>query len=223
MRKLIEGIVAFRRSVRPEYRARFAALATGQKPDALLFTCSDSRVAFNLFASTDPGDVFVVRSVGNLIPPAGPLGASVADQSEASAIEYAVDRLAVKNVIVCGHSSCGAMNALYDGFEDPRMPNLSAWLRHGKPALDKLRAGLSLDPSLPPADQLSQINVLTQLEHIQTYPLVREAVESRGFGIHGLWFDIGRADVYVYEPNARRFVILDEEEAKLTLQRVARA
>src|SRR5712692_11162570 len=117
MRKLVQGIVEFRRSRRPDYAETFSRLALRQKPDALYIACSDSRVAINVFASTEPGDLFVVRNPGNIVSPAAPNGLSVADESEAAAIEFAVGQLAVRDIIVCGHSSCGAMSALLQGRE----------------------------------------------------------------------------------------------------------
>jgi carbonic anhydrase len=113
MRKLIEGIVDFRERLLPQYAARFRELAAGQEPDALFITCSDSRVVPDLLVSTDPGDLFVMRNVGNLIPPATVVGDSTGDLSEASAIEYAVLVLQVQNIVVCGHSECGAMKAAF--------------------------------------------------------------------------------------------------------------
>ena len=219
MRKLIEGIAAFRRTVRDDYRETFARLAVEQKPDAIFFACSDSRVVPNLFASTDPGDLFVSRSVGNLLAPAAPSGASTADESEAAAIECALLTLRVRDAIVCGHSSCAAMSALVDGFDDPSQPNFTRWLRHGRPALERFLAGASLDRSLSPADQVSQLNVLVQMEHVRSYPSVRAAEAEGRFGVHGLWFDIRTADVYAYEAAEHRFLLLDEAEAARLLER----
>jgi len=100
MKKLIQGIVDFREKVQPAYRETFARLALGQSPDALLIACSDSRVVPNLFASSDPGDVFVVRNVGNLVPPCGEDGINIFDKSEAAAVEFAVEQLKVKDIFV---------------------------------------------------------------------------------------------------------------------------
>src|SRR4051812_40289676 len=108
MKKLIHGIVDFRQRALPGYREHFARLALGQKPDALFIACSDSRVAPNVFASSDPGDLFMVRNVGNLIPPCGECGVSDGDQSEMAAIEFTLSNLTVSDIIVCGHSECGA-------------------------------------------------------------------------------------------------------------------
>src|SRR5580700_5658148 len=115
MRKLIMGIVDFRERLLPQYAERFRELSRGQSPDTLFITCSDSRVVPDLLVSTDPGELFVMRNVGNLVPPATVEGASTGDLSEASAIEFATLVLKVTNIVVCGHSECGAMKAAISG------------------------------------------------------------------------------------------------------------
>ena len=225
MRKLIAGIVAFRRGVRPEYRETFARLALRQTPDCLFIACSDSRVVPNLFASTEPGDLFVTRNVGNLVPPSGPGGISTGDEAEAAAIEYAIHALDVHDIIICGHSSCGAMRAVVNGTaSDVSMvigaPNLTRWLRHALPALEKLGAGRTLDPSLSREDTLSQLNVLEQVAHVKSYPAVAERLTAGTLGVHGWWFDIARAEVSAYEPEPDRFVVIDEAEAARILERL---
>jgi carbonic anhydrase len=202
MKKLIRGIVEFREKKRPGYRDTFAALALGQKPDALFIACSDSRVAANVFASTDPGDLFVVRNVGNLIPPCGPQGHSEGDESEAAAIEFSTLTLGVRHIIICGHSECGAMQAVCDGRDKVVAPHLRSWLRHALPAYEKL--GGKNDPN-----RLSRINVVQQLENLKTYPLIRERVERGELALHGLWFDIRNAEVNWYERSRGEFVPID--------------
>lgn len=214
MRKLVQGIVDFRRRVRPEVRETFARLALGQRPDALFIACSDSRVAINVFASTEPGDLFVVRNPGNIVSPAASDGRSVADESEAAAIEFAVDELQVNDIIVCGHSSCGAMTALLEGRERVSSPNLRSFLRHAEPALARLA-----DPKGPRAlDQLSQGNVLLQLEHLRTYPMVAHEEAAGRLRLHAFWFDIAQAEVLAWEQAAGAFVPLDEEHAERMLR-----
>jgi len=226
VRKLIEGIVAFRRGLRPDYRETFARLALGQKPDCLFIACSDSRVVPNLFASTEPGDLFVTRNVGNLVPPSGPDGISTGDEAEAGAIEYAIHALDVRDIIICGHSSCGAMRAIVDGDASDvspvnGAPNLTRWLRHALPALKQLSAGRTLDPSLTRENSLSQLNVLEQVAHVKSYPAVAERSSRETLGVHGWWFDIARAEVSAYEAEPDRFVIIDEVEAARILGRLA--
>src|SRR5271154_3618339 len=114
MKKLIQGIVDFRKNLTEENRALFAKLALGQKPDALFIACSDSRVVPNLFASTNPGDLFVLRNLGNLVPPAFPESQEVSSQA---ALEFAIFSLNISNIIICGHSECGAMQLLAQGID----------------------------------------------------------------------------------------------------------
>jgi carbonic anhydrase len=200
MRKLINGIIEFRNKRRPDYKDTFARLALGQKPDALFVGCSDSRVAVNVFASTDPGDLFVVRNVGNLIPPANATSGSVG-----AAIEFALTQLGVKDIIVCGHSECGAMQALIAGREKITTPHLSEWLKNGEPALKELAAKTTFAPGLEPNNRLSQLNVLRQLENLKLYPLVRERVEAGTLGLHGWWFELRTAEVHAFDATTGAF------------------
>ena len=124
LHRLIWGIVEFREHQLPKYAERFRDLALAQSPDTLMVTCSDSRVVPDLLVSTHPGDLFTMRNVGNLIPPATAEGISIGDVSEASAIEYAVQVLKVAHIVVCGHSQCGAMKAVLACNPRPDAPNL---------------------------------------------------------------------------------------------------
>lgn len=220
MKKLIQGIVEFRRNVQEGYREAFGQLATGQSPDTLFIACSDSRVVPNTFASTNPGDLFVLRNVGNLVSPCDEKGVSVSDESEAAAIEYSVGSLKVSHIIICGHSECAAMRALMGNRDKVEMPNLKSWLRHGDAAVERLQSGVVLDPTLSKHNQLSQLNVLLQIEHVKSYPAVKERIKEGTLSIHGWWFDIAKADVYAFEEPQKRFVLIDEEEAKRLLERL---
>ena len=153
------------------------ALALPQVPDALFVTCSDSRVVPDLLASTEPGDLFTMRDVGNPIPPATADGISIGDLSEASAIEYAVLVLKVPNIVVCGHSDCG-MKAVMASDSRQEAPNLTKWLHHADGAAFRLEHEGALDATLKPYDQLSQLNALVQLEHLMSYPIVLERVAA---------------------------------------------
>ena len=217
MRKLVAGIVEFRQKALPDYRARFADLALKQSPDTLFIACSDSRVVPNLFASTNPGDLFVVRNVGNLIPCCGPDGHSVADESEAAAIEFALTALGVSDIIVCGHSDCGAMQALMAGREKVAAPHLRSWLRHGEPSMVRLSEAI---PAKNRSNQLSQLNVLQQIDHLRTHPVVQQRISEGRLKLHGWWFDLSTADVYAFEPEGDQFVVIDEDEAQKILARL---
>src|SRR3990172_9606503 len=219
MKKLIRGIVDFRKNVRPGVKDTFARLALGQRPDTLFIACSDSRVVPNLFASSDPGDLFVVRNVGNLIPSCGP-GGSAAEDSEAAAVDFGLQALPLTDIIVCGHSECGAMMALARGRDGLESPFLKNWLRHGDGSLRRLESGgTGTDAHLERHNRLSRANVLEQIEHLKTYPLVRERMEAGRLRLHGWWFDIKEADVYEYDAGERGFRLIDEEYARILLER----
>ena len=212
MKKLIQGIIDFRKNLRPGYRETFARLALGQSPDALLIACSDSRVAPNLFASTEPGDLFVVRNPGNLISPCGADGRSVSDESEAAAIEFSTLALNVRDIIVCGHSSCGAMRMLHEGKAEFPAPHLQAWLRHSEAALKRVQKGDRMPGEWTLQDQVSQFNVLAQLDNLRTYPLIKERLAQGRIRLHAWWFDIAQAEVLSYDDRSKRFSIIDESE-----------
>lgn len=217
MRKLIEGILDFRRHVFPAYRMTFARLAGSQSPDCLFIACADSRVVPNLFASTQPGDLFVMRNIGNVVPPAE----ETADHSVGAAIEFAVKALGVKDVVVCGHSNCGAMKALLSGRVPDGAPHLAAWLEHGHASLERFRAQAPApaDANLPDHDRLSRLNVLQQMQNVESHPAVKEQIARKALRVHGWWFDIGSADVFAWEPELG-FVLIDETESQRILDRL---
>lgn len=223
MQDLIRGIVDFRERLLPAYAARFRELAHAQSPDALFVTCSDSRVVPDLLVSTDPGELFTMRNVGNLIPPATSDGLSVGDVSEASAIEYAVLVLGVAHIVVCGHSGCGAMKAVVERHDDPAAPNLHRWLEHAMPAVSRLAHDGALDPTRKVHDQLSQHNVLVQLEHLMTYPIVKSRVASGELQLSAWWFDIASGDMMAYDREAATFHVIDREMADKMVARLARS
>ena len=220
MRKLITGIVDFRERLLPGYAQHFRDLAQSQAPDALFVTCSDSRVVPDLLASTDPGDLFVMRNVGNLVPPATAEGASTGDVSEASAIEYSILVLKVRNLVVCGHSECGAMKAALVRKPMTETPNLAKWLHHATSAVFRLEQEGPLDPRLNPHDQLSQLNVLVQLEHLASYPIVRQGIAAGTLQLSGWWFNIAKGEMLSYERESRIFETIDAKSVERLLSRL---
>lgn len=217
MRKLVSGIVRFRRERRPDFKEQFAHLALEQKPDTLLVCCSDSRVAPNVFASTDPGDVFVVRNVGNIVPEAD-AGAVPAAAGTAAAVEFAVERLGVTDIIVCGHSDCGAMRAMADGLTGPGP--LAAWLKASGDTFKALERNPELAPERRVHDRLAQAHALVQLEHLKTHPPVSRALAAGKLRLHAWWFDLAGADVYAWEAPLGRYTLIDEDEAARILARL---
>lgn len=219
MYKLIKGILEFRQKYLQYYRKHFGHLAEGQSPDALLIACCDSRVAPNAFASTNPGDVFVMRNVGNIVPTFESLLTHMGT-SEAATIEFSLRYLPVKDIIVCGHSDCGAMRALMSGADAIPDPHLRQWLKHS--GCDGTQKGCvpGVDCSLAPHNQLSQKNVLQQVAHLKTYPNVLKRMQEGSLNLHAWYFDLAEGDIYSYEEEFQRFVLLDEEEAQRILKRL---
>jgi carbonic anhydrase len=207
MKKLIQGIMDFRRTRREGRQELMAKLALGQQPDALFVACSDSRVAANVFASTDPGDLFVVRNLGNMIPMYPDKGSTVA------ALEYALEVLKVGHIIVCGHSDCGAIAALSrskGGNHEPAEGSpLTRWIRHAAPLLES---------GPQDVNSLSKRNVALQIEHLQSHPLAKKLHEAGKLRFHGLWFDIRQADVHYLERD--KFTLIDDEEGGRILKRL---
>ncbi|MGW9497000.1 SulP family inorganic anion transporter [Streptomyces prasinus] len=201
---LVRGLSAFQRSTAPLVRGELARLAReGQRPAQLFLTCADSRLVTSMITSSGPGDLFVVRNVGNLVPPPGE---ESGDDSVAAALEYAVEVLAVRSITVCGHSGCGAMQALLDprpgGTPGARTP-LERWLRHGLPSLRRVRdgggPGVRLAGRAPAdtAEQLCLANVVQQLEHLRAHESVARALKDGLLTLHGLYFHVGEAQAYL--------------------------
>ena len=222
MEKLLRGIVDFKQNLRPGYVETFRELALGQKPDTLMIACSDSRVVPNLFASSNPGDLFVVRNVGNLIPPCTSNPNDKDDHAERAALEFCLETLPIKDIIICGHSECGAMIGTLNGTAGSDT-YLGRWLNH---AVDSLKAFEQKEKFLDtcaaePHNCLSQINVIQQLEHLRTYAFIRERELSGKLNLHGWWFDIAHANVYNYHVPERTFVLLDAAECEKILAQLS--
>lgn len=224
MKKLIKGILEFRSQLTPEYREVFAKLALGQSPDALLIACSDSRVVPNLFASADPGDLFVLRNVGNLVPPCACHGGEATNtESEAAALDFALQKLNVDDIIICGHSECGAVQALLQGRDTLGSHPLKSWLKHGDESQRLPSCDFVFDDKLSLFNKASQKNVLNQIANLKTYPLVRERIAAGKLFLHAWWFDIATADLYNFDESQKRFVLFDDAQAKRIVERLAKA
>ncbi|MDC0770654.1 SulP family inorganic anion transporter [Streptomyces sp. HD] len=198
--QLARGISAFQRNTAPLVRGELARLAReGQQPSQLFLTCADSRVVTSMITSSGPGDLFVVRNVGNLVPLPGQ---ESGDDSVAAAIEYAVDVLEVRSITVCGHSGCGAMQALLTS--EPGGPGtpLRRWLRHGQPSLERMsdekrRARLAGRAPADTVEQLCLTNVVQQLEHLRAHESVARALRAGALELHGMYFHVGEAQAYL--------------------------
>ncbi|MFE5295009.1 bifunctional SulP family inorganic anion transporter/carbonic anhydrase [Streptomyces sp. NPDC056632] len=199
--RLASGIGAFQRDTAPLVREELARLAReGQRPSQLFLTCADSRLVTSMITSSGPGDLFTVRNVGNLVPLPGE---ESGDDSVAAAIEYAVEVLRVESITICGHSGCGAMQALLNsGPDDPSTP-LRRWLRHGRPSLTRMasrrHAWARISGRLPAdaVEQLCLTNVVQQLEHLRAYESVARRLAEGTLTLHGMYFHVGEAQAYL--------------------------
>ena len=182
----------------------------GQHPQQLFITCADSRVVPNLITSSGPGDLFCVRNIGNLVPRFD----AEADASVGAAIEFAVDILHVKTIVVCGHSDCGAMLATLDSSARPGS-RLHNWLRHAEPSLTEFTANESVfDASktnnLPRNEQLCLVNVNRQLDNLRSYPSVAEALDAGELTLVGMYFDIAAAQLYLVDPKDNHLALVQD-------------
>ena len=202
MKKLIDGIQRFQDEVVRPRREFFERLAQGQAPEALFITCSDSRIDPNLLTRTEPGELFVLRNAGNLVPP---YGKGVG--GEAATIEYAVRVLKVREIIVCGHSHCGAMQGLLHPESLDTLPAVRDWLQFAEEtfaAVESRRESLTDDNARLAA--AIEENVLTQIRHLTTHPSVAERVDQGELELLAWVYQIETGQVFAYDEGEQRFV-----------------
>lgn len=205
MQKLIKGIHEFQSHIFGGQRDLFQRLADGQSPDALFITCSDSRINPNLITQTDPGDLFILRNAGNLVPPYG-----ASNGGEGPTIEFAVAGLGVRDIIVCGHSHCGAMGALLEPAKTENLPSLRSWLSHAE-ATRRILAEKYADRTGPALLTTAiEENVLMQLRNLRTHPTVAAALAREEVKLHGWVYKIETGQVFAYDPEDGQFLPLAE-------------
>ena len=208
MQKLIEGVHKFHNQEFGSYRALFRRLSQeGQNPHTLFITCSDSRVLAELITQSKPGDLFVVKNVGNIVPPASATGST---NSTAAAIEFAVQNLKVSDIVVCGHSQCGAMEALLaNSTDDDTLPHLRAWLGLAAPVRKILQTEYAhLHHQSDRATAAAEENVLFALENLHTYPVVQTRLANGSLQLHGWFFHIANAELFAFDPGLNQFIPL---------------
>ncbi len=200
MQRVIEGHKKFLAEVFPARRSHFHLLSDSQAPEFLFITCSDSRIVPDLILGTEPGDLFIARSIGNIVP----VTAQDVDGVTAT-IEYAVEVLKVRHVIVCGHSDCGALKAALDRKSLEKLPKASRWLQH-------VEAAFSHRQPLNPADgdqaelcSLIRGNVVAQLLNLRAQPAVAHALVEGRLSVHGWYYDILSGRIERYDEQARKF------------------
>jgi carbonic anhydrase len=202
--RIIKGVFDFQKRMFQKREGLFQELARGQKPLGLFITCSDSRINPNLLTMTEPGELFILRNAGNLVPPFGG-----AVNGEEATIEYAVAQLKVQDVILCGHTHCGAMHGLLEPAALAKLPRVAAWLEYAKavvPAVERAAAGLSPEMQLTMAIEQ---NVLVQLGHLRTHPSVAEAVAAGRLRLHGWVYHIETGKVDAHHEASGRFLPLE--------------
>ena len=208
MNELIGRIFSFEKTVFPQSAQLYAKLATdGQSPKALMISCADSRVVPEHIIQAAPGDLFVCRNAGNIVPPFATQNGGVS-----STVEYAVMALGVRDIIVCGHSDCGAMKALAYPDTLAGMPNVAAWLRHSAAAEHVVS---TCYPDLDGLDRVRAVsleNVVGQINHLRTHPSVAAAIARGAMTLHGWFVDIHAGQILGLDGETGRFLPLREDE-----------
>ncbi|MEK9649052.1 MAG: carbonic anhydrase [Gammaproteobacteria bacterium] len=208
MDKVIKGIAKFKEKGFEERRELFKTLATGQSPEVLFITCSDSRIDPNLITHTEPGDLFIIRNAGNIVPPhVKEAGGNTAT------IEYGVQVLGVEDIIICGHTDCGAMKGAMNPDSVKTLPHVSEWLQHSAAASARCEARhgqLGAEHTL----EMIQENVLLQMSHLQTHPSVAAKLAVNEIAVHGWVYDIENGEVTAYDDAQGKFIPVEEKYLK---------
>lgn len=203
MQKLVKGIHSFQKGFFATHRELFEQLATaGQQPETLFITCSDSRVVPTLITNAAPGELFIVRNVGNVVPTPDLPGGN------AAAIQYAVEVLQVENVIICGHTQCGAVQAILEPERVAHLEYVKRWVNgtmRVKRVIEEKYAHLSGEQKLTAA---AQENVLAQLENLRVYPFIAKRLESGKLRVSGWIYDVGKGEIFSYDPEQGEFLQL---------------
>ena len=206
--RLFDGVREFRDHVFPERRERFEELAKGQNPRILFITCADSRVVPEMITQTEPGELFVCRNIGNIVPAYGEMMGGVS-----AVVEYAVVALGVTDIVVCGHSNCGAMAGLLrDPAKLDNMPTVRSWLRNAHAARSVVEV---LHPDLEGDDKIQALveqNVVTQLQHLGTHPAVAAGIASGRVELHGWVYDIETGSISLHDAAQGKMVPFEESQ-----------
>ena len=204
MQHIIEGFLNFQKEIFPQRKELFRSLASSQNPKALFISCSDSRLVPELVTQQEPGQLFVIRNAGNIVPSFGPEPGGVS-----ATIEYAVVALGVTDIVICGHSNCGAMKAIATCQCLEPMPAVSHWLRYA----DAAKAVVVKKTWASETDKVNgmvQENVIAQLNNIKTHPSVAVGLRDHTLRLHGWFYDIETGDIQALDKNTKSFVSLSE-------------
>ncbi|MBK5538173.1 carbonic anhydrase [Pseudomonas sp. TH05] len=204
LQHIVDGFLHFQHEVFPQQEELFKKLATAQRPRAMFIACADSRIVPELITQSAPGDLFVTRNVGNVVPPYGQMNGGVS-----TAIEYAVLALGVHHIIVCGHSDCGAMRAVLNPQSLEKMPTVKAWLRHAEVAKTMVHENCDCADENASMHVLTEENVIAQLQHLRTHPSVASRMANGQLFIHGWVYDIESCEIKAYDADQGIFLPLD--------------
>jgi len=211
MKQIIKGVQEFENEIFPGQQEAFVELVQKpQRPRALFITCADSRINPNLITGTQPGSLFIIRNAGNIVPPYGIGGSS----GEAATIEYALSVLEIKNIILCGHSHCGAMRALLEGKLDRDLPSVRSWFNHTESTRRLVTQGLQGPISEDKVLEAVEENVIQQLEHLRTHPAVAVGLARQELNIYGWVYLLGEGKIRSFDPETGAFDNLSEHGAK---------
>jgi carbonic anhydrase len=200
MEKIVRGIKQFQATDFNAHQALFARLSAGQNPEALLITCSDSRIMLGLLTQAKPGELFVLRNAGNIVPPYG-----AANGGEGATIEYAMKALKVRHIIVMGHSHCGAMNALVNPDDLATLPLVAAWLKHAEATRQVLTENYQDCHGTELVNAAIKENVLVQLDNLRTYPAVAARLAKGEVSLHGWIYEIESGKILAFDPEVSHF------------------
>lgn len=205
MLNFAKGVVKFQREVFPEKEELFERLSTGQSPEALFITCSDSRIETAMLTQTDPGELFICRNAGNIVPPhSNETGAMTAS------IEFAIGALKIPHIVICGHTECGAMKGAMNRQGLTTLPHVREWLGYSQGAVDIVEAlGADLDDAGKMKMLLEQ-NVMLQLQHLKTHPTVAVALAQGTVTLHGWVYDIKTGEVSAYDDATNQWISVEE-------------
>ncbi len=200
MKDVINGVMKFKEVGFTERKQLFSDLANQQNPDYLFITCSDSRIDPCLLTDTDPGELFICRNAGNVVPPH-----TTATGGMTASIEYAVAVLNVKHIIICGHTDCGAMKGAINPESVESLPHVKEWLGHCSAAREVVKAKNNEEISLDHLDEVIEQNVLMQLQHLRTHPAVARKLATGQVELHGWVYSIGDGSVRAWDKDTNNF------------------
>lgn len=208
--RFVDGVIKFQNEVYPEKKELFERLSKGQSPEAVFIACSDARVETAMITQTDPGELFILRNAGNIVPPhTSQTGAMTAT------IEFAMSVLGTPNIVICGHTECGAMKGAMSPETVQHLPHVKEWLGFAQGAVDVVLELAAEKSDEEKMKMLLEQNVMLQLQHLKTHPAVLRRLARGDLALHGWVYDIKTGAVDAYDEASGKFIPVDEHYAEL--------